>query len=325
MTILFVGGEFGSVIGNSGGVVEDTGGSHDTNFSRCVINADGTAGFPDDFYWESATWTAQTGDFYFHFRFRSEALTQSAGDWFYLYSGTTANFRMLLDNTTGYGQAQYRNAASAWTNAGSTFAVGSNVNTHFDFHCNITTGVVKVYSAGSLAASATGLSLGHMAGVTKARGFSEVTGNYYSQLIAANVATMGMRVYTRYPNGAGANTSWTGTYTDIDETTYSDADFISAASADLVETVTTTGPSLTSDYIVKAVAVTSRTKRGASGPQNFRHVLRVNGTNYDNGSDIALDTGYGAFCSIWETDPDTGVDWLNADVASIQPGVKSIT
>jgi|GEM_PF-2168883 hypothetical protein len=49
---------------------------------------------------------------------------------------------------------------------------------------------------------------------------------YFSEMIVATTDTRAMSLVTHYPNGAGDANAWTGAYTDIDETTISDADLI---------------------------------------------------------------------------------------------------
>lgn len=324
MTILFMGTEIGAFIASGGGTAEETSG-YDTSFGRAALGCDGLSGDPDLYYGETASWAAQTGDFYFHFECDPTSFAAgSAQNFVSLLDGAdTVILKMTQNPSTvdsSAAQLQYLNASAVMTNAGTTFTIGAT-RTNYDLFVNCTTGVMQLYIAGSLVKEVTGLSLGHLTGPVKARVFSEIGVICWSQCVAADVPTIGFKVMTRYASGNGAHTGWTGDYTDIDETVYSDVDFISAGSTGLKESFTQTGPSIPSNYVVRAVAVAIRGKT-SGGVNNMKALLRIGSTDYVSGS-IALSAGYTAKVNVWEDDPSTGVDWTNASISNIQFGVES--
>jgi hypothetical protein len=194
-----------------------------------------------------------------------------------------------------------------------------------DIYVNITSGDAAFYVRGSdLGASATGLSLGHMSGITKFRSYSDFSARYVSQVMVDTVSTIGRRMATGYPSGVGANTSWTGSYTEVDEIVLNDADFINSASANQLESYAITVPSLTG-YVVQDVTVSTRAKCGSGGPQNMRHVLRSSSTDGLSGSDVALTVAYAPQQTTFTTDPATSAAWVNTAISAVQPGAKSIT
>jgi hypothetical protein len=328
MTALFRGGELEAFIPSGSGVDERSTDGFNTTFCRCSIGLGaGSSSNPGGVSMDTMSWSAQSGDLYLHFEEQGGggAVTHTALE---LYSGTTANFRIRQTNVTigaiRTWQLQYLDGSAVWTNAGSALTL-STARADYDLYVNITNGDVALYVRGSdLGASATGLSLGHMSGVTKARFYSDFSIRRISQVIADTVSTVGRRLATAYPSGVGANTSWTGSYTEVDEIVLDDADFINSATADQLESYAVTVPTLTG-YVVQDVTVSTRAKCGSAGPQNMRHVLRSGSTNGLSGSDIALTAAYAPQQTTFTTDPATSAAWVNTAIASVQPGAKSIT
>jgi hypothetical protein len=271
------------------------------------------------------SWSAQSGDLYVHFEEKGGgAVVEHTA--FGLFAGSTENFRLRqtrVDSARVW-TFQYLNSSAVWTAIGSSLTLSTG-RADYDIYVNITNGDAALYVRGSdLGASATGLSLGHMSGITKLRSYSDFSARYISQVIADTDSTIGRRIATAYPSGVGANTSWTGSYTEVDEIVLNDADFINSATADQLESYAITVPSLTG-YVVQDVTVSTRAKRGSAGPQSMRHVLRSSSTNGLSGSDIALTAAYAPQQTTFTTDPATSAAWVNTAVASVQPGAKSIT
>jgi hypothetical protein len=261
------------------------------------------------------------------------------------YSGTSAGHKFMawlngsgtevvrLTHTKGLGAAEaitidYWNG-SAWVTA-DTETMSMTTIQHLDIKivCNSASGVLEVYNNGTLRLSAAP-DLSTIASIRRMRVYgTSVAGigfdTYFSQVGIRDVSTIGCRFMTRYPSGAGATSSWTGAYTDIDELVNSDADFILSSTNDQISTFAQTGPTITG-YTVSAVGVYVRAKRGSSGPANIRPVLRVSGTDYDSGSNQSLTEGYTAVGTIWETNPATTAAWLNTAIDALQPGVRART
>lgn len=325
MTIYFAGGEMGAYIPSDSNAIERTAsGSYDATFSRCGIGPRGSSS-----YAESASFTA-LNDIWVHF-----ALTDGAGS-----GGSSAIQALTLTNAAGTDLfrvkwdinagtvAMERWNGSAWVAVGSSFSINVEIDVQqIDLHVvgNSATGSADLYVAGTQRATASSVDLSLVASITKLRhyGRGTVSDIAVSQVVVANESTIGMRVFTVPVSGAGASSDWTGSFANIDEVAYSDADFINSATANQVSTFAVSAPTLTG-YSVRAVAVTARAKRGSSGPANLQLALRSSGTTYFSSS-IAQGLGYGANVNVWETDPATGAAWINTAVSSVQPGVKSIT
>lgn len=328
MTILFMGGEMGAFTPSDANAVEFTeSATFNSSFARCSVGGAGSAS-----YIESPEWT-ETDDIWIHFEVyqnppvTSGTQTQIAT---FLNAAGTEVARITSDNPSLGGtqtwQLQYWNG-SAWTNLGSSFtsAAGREV---VDIHLvtNTASGSGSVYFSGTLRSTGSA-NLSTIAGVAQMRGYGKTSGIgmgvALSQVIVADEPTVGWRLFTVPVSGVGATSAWTGSRTEIDEISYSDADFISSGTADQVSTFAVTAPTLTG-YEVRAVGVSARARCGSGGPQNLQLALRSSGADYFSSS-LALDVAYGAFVNIWEENPATSAAWLNSAIASLQPGVKSIT
>lgn len=332
MSILAFGGEMGFFIPSDGTVVEATAtlgggisGSYNSSFARCYTACPLTPAYAE------TVEVAETADFWLHFEvdqyFFSNSSTQ--GPIVEFLDGSDVPFVRLNSDSQASTtwQVEYWTGA-AWTAAGTFTAPGDSLQT-LDINVvgNSASGSASVYLSGTNRLTTAAIDLSAYGGVAKVRFYgrgSSIAGTRaISQVIMADEPTIGWRLATVPATGAGATTDFTGTYTEIDEVVYSDADFINSAVANQVE-IFSHSSTVPSGYTVRAFGVTARAKRGASGPANLQLALRSSGTTYFSGSK-ALDVGYGAFCHVWETDPATAAAFATSAIASLQFGVKSIT
>lgn len=327
MTILFAGGEMSAFAPSDSIPIEYVSSviTYDSAFSRCGLRSQGVS------YMETAQFAAATECWTHALLYHnsgSATLTTYPLVWVD-GSGVDSVRLKHVSGTSNTLALEYWNGA-AWTAAGSAVAVQVNLDTQaIDFRilCNTASGNLSLYVAGTERINAS-VDLSGITSIRKFRALGDTAGGFnfdlrLSQVIIADEPTIGWRLATLYPSGTGADTAWTGAYTSIDETVYSDADFINSGSAAQVSTFALTGPAMTG-YSVRAVVVTARARRGASGPQNIRMALRSSGTTYPSGSDIALGLGYAPVQAVWETDPATSSAWVNTAISTLQAGVKSI-
>lgn len=322
MSILFVGGEMGSFVPATANAYETTTLlGYNTAFSRCAMALIGQFDYVESSDFGSGA------SLYCHFDLAVSSVTGATEHYRFRWcdgSGTEV-IRLAHISSTQTLRLDYWNG-SAWVSAGSLNVDLDAARQTIDIAAvvNSASGSLKLYLSGTERIDSGTIDLSGITALGKLRfyGPTTITGTLVSQCIVADEPTIGMRVFTVAPSGAGATSDWTGAYTEIDEITYNDGDFINSPSANQVSTFSISPGTLTG-YQVRAVAVTARAKCGASGPQNLQLALRSSGTNYFSGSK-ALDVGYGAFCNIWETNPATSAAWVNTAVAGLQPGVKSI-
>lgn len=327
MTRYFVGGEMDAFTPSDGAVYEvTTAGSFVAPFARCAIRC-GTALGQTAPYAEANHANLTT----FWLRFDVYMLRAPAAAQVYTLlsaynSGGTEVFRLTAEGTPGdTGVSSARIKAYIWS--GSAFVqVGTgldyDVSTVTTFNLNLVagTGAFAIYLAGSLRDSGTGAAFSN---ICKERFRAVYVQTYWSQVIVGDASEIGNFLY-RYPiDTAGTNTAWTGGPSDINETVYADATFISSTSNGDIETNTANGLDL-SAYTIQAVAASARANCGATGPQNLQLAVRTGGTNYFSAS-ILQAAGYAVAQKIWETSPNTAAQWTAANAQAAELGVKAIT
>lgn len=329
MTIYFMGGEAGAFIPADSDAIEDTTPSWSSwppanySFSRCALALDSGAS-----YWITPSLGSLTSA-YVHGYIGSRYYAAGTQYPLIITDGSDAEYiRLNFNQGTSTLSLQYKDAVSAWQTAGS-ITIGMNNGSHdmdLYFECNSATADLKLFIAGTERITAT-VDLSHVSSLSKVKVKGGGFGSRCSQFVVADEPTIGWRLMTAYPSGVGANSDWTGSYTSVDETSGTsgwDADFIfSDTNGDVSTFALTTVGGLTG-YTVRAVGVSARAKKGASGPSNLQLVLRSGGTDYTSSSQ-SLSVGYGAHVAVWEQDPNTSADWLNASISSLQAGVKAIT
>lgn len=65
-------------------------------------------------------------------------------------------------------------------------------------------------------------------------------------------------------------------------------------------------------------------KQIAAPALNFRIILYVNGSDYDNGSDISTTSSYASYNNQWTENPDTSSAWTAAELDSLEVGVRTM-
>lgn len=321
MTIYYIGGEAGSVTPSDNTALEEGGAdtAYQSAFSRTSLTAAQGASF----------WLTPSGQFsltegYIHICGSYEQASIFNG---YLVtvrdSGGTDRLRLEYQ-TSAEISIQY-NSGGGFSEIGTFTIQLGDAPTDLDIFikCNTASGEVKVYSSGTLRADLTPdlSAFTSFDDLKFTHGYGAGHGIRVSQIVVADVPTIGYRVLTVPATGAGANNDWTGTFAAIDETARNDADFINSATANQVSTFVHS--STLSGYDIVAVAVGTRAKRGASGPTQLQNAIRSSGTDYFSSSH-SLDVGYDSFLDVWETDPATASAWQNTAFSTLQYGVKSI-
>jgi hypothetical protein len=336
-TYAFMGGELDAFLPSDSSPIEiTTGGTgvfpHDPAFSRCGIQVVGTS------YVDTPQFAALT-ECWTRIKINNGTSTQAVLTSYPIYWLDAGDVPVLrLSHTTGsFGAAETVGlehlVSSTWTAIGSAISSVPMSTTLQDivirWIVNSATGTAELYVGGSLRLTAS-VDLSAVTSIRKVRVYGGAAGGFnyetrFSQMVVTNFPLVGLVLGTCVPTGAGSTSSWTGTYTSIDEAVLSDADFIYSGTAAQISTFAQTPIPNFTGYVVRAVCVSARAKRGASGPQNIRMALRSAGTNYFSGSDIALGLGYAPVQTIWATDPATSAAWVNTAISSLEPGVKSIT
>lgn len=271
------------------------------------------------------------------------ALSTMNGSWFAFYDtafGATAIARIrstfsspnYIHNLEIYNGATYDTVLTFNNFIVAADSIKHGLAVHLKLHD--TTGKFEVYLDKGLIASFTGDTI--RAGYTQVNKFhlgnpaGSVGGSEmeWSEVIVAGGGEVPIdyRLKTHTPNANGANTAWTGAFGDIDETGINDADLITTANANDMETFGCTDlVAGTSDRACRAVVVASRCKLGATGPQNLKNAVRVGGTDYLSSNVAGLTSAqFVPTQTIWETSPATSAKWTAAEINAMEIGVQAI-
>ena len=321
MTDLFAGGEMDVGTPSSGSVYEvTTSGAFDSASARCGIYISTSSS-----YWECATFTGSS-DVFFHWRsYLYATYGATPTPLLTVYAGATPVARLqsvFISVPASYTITAEYYSGGVWTAAGaSSFTLTCLQLQTLDMRVNVAGGAIEVYSSGTKLINVSGLTLA--GSITMGRWSGPFTAQQViSEVVAATTSTVGVSVKTRYPSGAGNSSSWTGTYADVDEIVYSDADGLSSAASNQVSLFTHSGATLTG-LTVRGVCVASRGKKGATGPTGVQSALRISAVNYFTAT-MNLTTGYLAYPGIWTVSPATAVAFTATEVTNAEFGLKSI-
>jgi hypothetical protein len=147
----------------------------------------------------------------------------------------------------------------------------------------------------------------------------------FSGLIIADEDTRSMVFHQGQATANGANTAWTGVYTDVTKLDRNDNTFIESGTAAQLETyVMDDVHTDLAAYVPRAVVLSTRTRRGATGPQNMQGVVRQSGTDFMTSNIAGINTAYGTRQAVMNTNPATSAAWTIAEINAAEFGVKSI-
>lgn len=337
MTIIFMGSEIDSF--DVRGVNQRTtvvAGKFDADFCRSAIQhgggADGASGIGKSF--------AGGAEFWFHFTASENAAGGSNDENFFEVWDDLNSIRGLfvIDGVNGTYKGQYWNGAS-YTVMSNGFTFIDDTPTVMDIHIKIhdTLGRFAIYIDGVLHEEFTGDTNLYAGGAVQVDGFNlkssvgffQVAYNSamsFSEVIVADESTVGWRMATIVPTGVGATGAWTGLWSDVDEVTIDDTDFLESNTTAQVETMVASNLSATAGAMDPvAVGVVARARKGSSGVQQIQMAVRTNALDFFS-STLPLDPGFdGSIWNIWELNPDTVAAWTTAEIDAIEIGVKSIT
>lgn len=215
-------------------------------------------------------------------------------------------------------------SGSAWTSVGSS--TGRVDGGYIDIHFKIGTGdgILEWYVNSVLVASSTTLNLNAYSEVRSGQWNHAQVGYAYSQVLASDTATIGVRCLTVPPTSNGTDTGGTGAVTDINESTINTSTFVSFDTAGQRRSTVSTARSLTRQ--IKAVTVSGQIRKvDSTGPQSIKPYLLISGTRY-YGTTFALTVGIANYQYTWNTNPATSAPWTTADAnsASLEMGWEAV-
>lgn len=276
---------------------------------------------------------ASSSQFWATFRL-STATSFTANSSFVVFSiGGAARLRLrLTSSSTGstFFVDKY-DGTTGTTLATSTGTLATSTLYRFDVAVSYgAAGRVRVWLDGTLAldtgtidttvSGATALDGVHFAAMST----TTSTTMFISEVIVADEDTRPLSLKTLAPNATGDSSQWTGAYTDVDETTASDTDVLSSATAGQVTNMECTGmPAGASGLAVRAVKVVASALRGTSGPQKLALGVK-SGSTSGYSADLTLDTGYTTVSNTWTVNPATSAAFTGAEIDSLKLAVKSV-
>jgi hypothetical protein len=328
MTVVYWAGTEAEAFDTTTGLVatNTTSSNYDTDYSRSAIDAFGGVRC-------NKVGCGSVAEAWFHTR------------WGAANTGGVANNRSIIEfrNSSGQGvlrllslstptfSLQYWNGSS-WVTIGSTMTVTLGATRVWDIQCRIdnTTGSFAAYVDGVLQVSLTGdtdVFTGSAIEYVFIQSWGATNERLQSECILADSSTLGLRLATLVPNGNGANTAWTGTFADVDESNVNDADFLSSATANQVETMTLTDLTTNAALLTPVAVINSaRARNGASGPQNIQLAFRTASTDYFSSNLSGLNTTFtSGYQQIRHTNPNTSAPWTVSEINGLEIGDKSIT
>jgi hypothetical protein len=143
---------------------------------------------------------------------------------------------------------------------------------------------------------------------------------FSSEIIVASEDTRLMSLKTLAPGAAGDTSDWTGAYTDIDETTLSDADTIYTADAAVEFNANLTGMP-TGTFICKGVKVSARAADGVGG-LTLATGVRTNSTT-DLGTPVTLEGAWETIEKLYQTNPVTSNRFTPAEIEALQIALET--
>lgn len=316
MSAVFVAGETEAFALN-GTVTEDTtAGTFDSSYARCSIKIATALSYAD-----SPPFPGQTS-FYFHGSVMLASM--SSGQILGLLNTLgTEVFRISVSGSVAacVMQMQYL-SSGVWTNIGSASA-GQDLSTRkiLDLKVDVNaSGSAALYIGGSAIVTATGVNLAGLSEIAWIR-LRSAGVTHWSEIAGSGASTIGRRVITCAPSGAGSDGEWTGDYSAVDETVYSASDYIETIEPNKTETFVHSGPS-TSGMTIDAVSVCFNVLATAGYPSRVYPVLRSAGTNYLGTLGGAHSTAATSH-KVWTQNPATNANWASTEIAALQFGAKS--
>lgn len=238
-------------------------------------------------------------------------------------------FRLVYTGTGSTVQFQ-RNNSGSFVSLGSSFSFASATVNTIDIYCKIdgSAGVFQFYLNGSLVASFSGAALATQHNVVDSFGlssFSNGASTYWSECVVADESTIGWRVKSIFPNGAGNQNDFSSTFAAVDEQALDLADF---AGSNTVNHISLYGMSNVNaadfNRQVKAVVVTATIlKSSDSTPTDAQIAIRSGGTNAFSSS-LGLAVGRNDPQVIYSTNPVTSSAWTVSDVDAVEVGLKAV-
>jgi len=325
MSILWCGGEDldfpnGSTVG-----VDTTSGRYNSGYARCAIYPASTGNTIISAYLASpvtSVWLscwAFMGGGNTSLRHFGVGKSGTGGKGIYIGTSNSAYTQLRLYKWDG------SSATTLATESGNSLA--ANLLRRFDLQIiNYgATSTINVYVAGSLALTFSGdSSISGVSDLDCVVSYKPNSSDFFelSEILLTDSDPRSLRLSTMAPTGAGSTDAWTGAYTDVNETTLSDANAISTNTASQDEQFNVTDlPSGT--FSIVAVRVAARASLGAGSTPTGISLGFNSGGTVAVGSPQTPGTSYGLIEETFTTNPVTSAAWAQSDMNALQMNLRS--
>lgn len=221
-------------------------------------------------------------------------------------STTNTTFRM-----------DYWNGA-AFVAGATTFSPGSVLGRlDINIICGVS-GSINWYWNGTLVATTTGLN----AAVDNVQSVKILGVYILSQILVSDTNTIGAKVASLKPTGAGANTAWSpNTFSNIEKQSFNDATFIADSTLGDKVSYAAADATMPAGMFISSLWFAARARVNSVSPANIKPLLRIGGTDYAGSYNLGglNSVSFAAAVAAYVNDPSTGVAWTltNANAAEV--------
>lgn len=251
-----------------------------------------------------------------------EVRNSSGHPWFRII-GTSSTLTPQWNSGTG--------ASPTWTAVGSTIPAAGAEKVNYDLALTLGSPHTFTIYKGNTVVSTGSFTQALLTSLDRVRFGSThsssggFVGTGFSQVLCtSNISTVGAIIYQSKGTADGANTGWTGAFSDVNEVGVNDTTAQAAASAGLIETHVMADITVPAGFEISSVFHWMRAKNDGTAPNNIRSTLRSSGVNYAGPTAANIGLGYGPVGSRWAQTPDA-VNWTQANFNAVEFGYESLT
>lgn len=269
---------------------------------------------------------------YLHFDIYHDATASNTSNVVTIYDSSGFPWLALRTTTVSGTMGIYYNsgtgASPTWTLVDSTWSFVAL--SRYTYDIKLTLGsphAVEVSRNGSLLKTGT-FTQASFTGARSARFSSNNASNAtsYSQILATRgINTIGAFVKYLRGTGAGSNSGWTGSVTDVNEAIGSDATVNTSATAGQKQSYAMTDITVPGGYDVRSIFYWLRARNTGAAPGNIKAVCRSGATDYSSSNLTGITSSFSQIGTRYDTDPATATAWTDSGIDAVEFGYESAT
>ena len=275
-----------------------------------------------------------TTDIWFHATVYTDS--EDSTNFWLLYSGTIAVFRLFITGSSPYQMQYYDLDTTSWVviaDVGDTLHSLIDrkvVQLDFEVKVHATEGRFALYVNGELASEYTGDTT--VAGITDVNWFrcggsnDSPSETAWTEMIISSTSTLEYRSKLLRLTADGAEDEWTGDFSHLTETEEAlmNAEVMQSDTADQVQTLEVEDYIVPVGYEIAAVTVNVAFSMGTTGPQNLELGVQ-SGASTSSDTITGLPLGQQNLSYVAEVDPATGLPWTSAALNALKISLVSRT